>query len=341
MLKNLLHRLLGRPQDNPAPSSLEASPLTVLAMAPPPQAADAIDIDTMFFPWLLGMGDASVHDLNEPESRILRALKRVADSNDPTTADLVPRMPSVIPLLLRSLRERNVSNSQLAEQISQDAVLVAAVLKQVNSSYFRRSSPVTGIEGALAIIGQNGLRMLVASVAFKPLFNVALGYSTSRAAPLIWQLSAPYGVACRFFAKRGRIDGFEAFLAGLLQNVGVIVALRVMDQAPPVQPGDLRSLAFYTSFAHYTRRLARIVGTQWEFPEQVIAAIDRAAAPAHSAGAALSEVLRLADKVAKLRMLVKHGRLKEEYVEACVDGEDVAACLACYREIAAAEADEG
>lgn len=337
MLKKLLQGLLGRTQDHPAPSSLPANPLTVFAPEPAPQAADAIDINTIFFPWLLGMGDASVHDLNDAESRILRALKRVADSNDPATADLVPRMPSVIPMLLRSLRERNVSNSQLADQISQDAVLVAAVLKQVNSSYFRRATPVTGIEGALAIIGQNGLRMLVASVAFKPLFNVAQGCFTSRAAPLMWQLAAPYGIACRYFAKRGRLDGFEAFLAGLLQNVGVIVALRIMDQA---QPGELRSLAFYASFAHYTRRLARIVGTQWEFPEQVIEAIDRAAAPGQAGGTALSEALRLADKVAKLRMLVDHGRLKEDDVDACVDGEDVAACLACYRETAAAAVED-
>lgn len=340
-MKNLLRRFLGRPASPAALSSLADAPMTVLAVEPPPRHTESIiNIDTLFYPWLLGTGEAAVRDLNEAESRRLRALKRVADSASPATADLVPRLPSVVPMLLRSLRERNVSNSQLAEQIAQDAVLVAAVLKQVNSSYFRRATPVKGIEEALAVIGLNGLRMLVASVAFKPLFNVGLGYFTNLAAPRIWELSDSCGIACRHFARRRQLDAFEAFLAGLLQYVGLIVALRVLDQLEAPRQGELGSLAFYASLAHYARRLACIVGRHWEFPAQVVAAVEHGAT-ADAGSTALSEVLRLSDTTARIRQLVKLGLLQEDDVEACLDGDDVAACLACYREMAASEAEEG
>lgn len=332
MLTKFLHRFFGRPVEPTAPDDLPLSPLTVLAVEPLPRLVEMIDVDNLFFPWLLGMGEAVAQDLNDAEIRILRALKREADTADPAVADLVPRIPSVIPLLLRSLRDRNVSNNQLAAQVTQDAVLVAAVLKQVNSSYFRRSTQVKTIEDAIAIIGQNGLRMLVASVAFKPLFNAGLGHLTTLGAPRVWEMTEPYGIACRYFATHRHMDGFEVFLAGLLQNVGVIVALRVMDQAGGAAPGELRSLAFYASFIHYTRRLARLVGKHWEFPDQAVAAIDREAAPP---GTGLAEVLHLADRTTKIRTLVNHGALREEHADACLEDDDA---IACYREMVAAEA---
>lgn len=330
MFKKLFNRIFHQTPDPVELEDLALAPLTVLAVDPPRQV-EMIDVDNLFFPWLLGMGGAVAADMNETENRLLRALKREADTDSPATADLVPRIPSVIPLLLRSLRDQHVSNSQLAEQVAHDAVLVAAVLRQVNSSYFRRSSPVKTIEEAIAVIGQNGLRMLVASVAFKPLFNAGLGHFTATGAPRVWELSEPYGVACRHFATRRSVDGFEAFLAGLLQGVGIIVALRVLDQAGGAAPGELRSLAFQASFVHYSRRLAAVIGRHWEFPAQSISAVERA-----GQGSELAEVLRLADRLAKIRALVNHGVLRAAHAEACLEDDDA---VACYGEIVAAEAE--
>ena len=330
MFKKLLNRFFSRAPGPLEPEDeLALNPLTVFAPEAPAQV-EMVDVDNLFFPWLLGMSTAVAEDMDDAENRLLRTLKRIADTDDPATADLVPRIPSVIPMLLRSLRDKHVSNSQLAEQVSHDAVLVAAVLKQVNSSYFARSSSVKTIEEAIAIIGQNGLRMLVAGVAFKPLFNAGLGPFTVQGAPRIWELADSYGVACRYFAKSHHVDGFEAFLAGLLQNVGAIVALRVIDQAGGAAPGELRSLDFQASFAHYARRLARVVGKHWGFPAQVVAAVDRSG-PASELG----EVLHLADRICKIHVLVKHGQLRPEHAEVCLEGDEAAAC---YKEIVAEEA---
>jgi HD-like signal output (HDOD) protein len=328
MFKTLLQRFFKQSPELPELEDLSLSPLTVFAVEPV-RPVEMIDVDNLFFPWLLGMNGAVAEDMSEAENRLLRALKREADTENPATADLVPRIPSVIPMLLRSLREQNVSNGHLAEQVSKDAVLVAAVLKQVNSSYFRRASEVKTIEEAITVIGQNGLRMLVASVAFKPLFNAGLGHFTVTGAPRIWETAEPYGIACQYFARSGQVDGFEVFLAGLLQNVGVIVALRLIDQAGGAASGELHSLAFQSSFAHYSRRLARLVGRHWEFPEQVVAAVEHGAQMS-----ALAEILRVADRISKIRVLVNHGALRPEHAEACLEGDDVAAC---YSEIAAAE----
>lgn len=332
MLKTFLHGLFRRPLPKTEPDDEPAlDPLTVMAVDTQPRAVDLIDVDNLFFPWLLGQDAPAAQDINETEAGVLRALKRAADEDDAATADLVPRMPSVIPVLLRSLRDSQISNRQLAAQVTQDPVLLAAVLRQVNSSYYRRATPIRTIEEAIAVLGLNGLRMLVARVAFKPLFNADLGRFTRLGAPRMWELAEPCAVACAHLAQRRHVDSFEAYLAGLLRNVGVIVALRVTDQAGAVADGALRSLAFHASFIHYTRRLARLVGRHWEFPIAALAADSQAS----QADPELAHVLYLADRTGKIRVLVRHGALREEHAEACLENDEIAGC---YREILAAEA---
>lgn len=321
MLNELLRRLLGRTPDVAAPALPAAGPLTVLAAEAPP-AVELLDIDHLFVPWLLGAGVAQAQELNETESRMLRALKREADNDDMATAELVPRLPAIIPVLLRSMRDRNVSNAELAAQVAQDAVLVAAVLRQVNSAWFRRTDAVKTIEEALAIIGQNGLRILVASVAFKPLFNPGLGPCTGIGAPRVWALSEPTGLACRILAGRSGADEFEVFLAGLLRSVGIIVALRLLDQTGGATPASLRSLAFHTGFIHYCRRLAALIGRAWAFPPAAVAA----AARSHSGDDTVLQVLAKAERLAKLRVLRQAGALREELADAFLDTEELNQC---------------
>src|SRR5205085_8589672 len=108
----------------------------------------------------------------------------------------VPRVPSVVPHLLQTLRERDGSMSALARQLAQDPVLVAAVLRIANSPYYRSAKPIGSIEQALLILGQDTLRQLLASVAFKPILNLQSGAVTRRGAPLVWDQSERCGVAC-------------------------------------------------------------------------------------------------------------------------------------------------
>ncbi|HEY8605936.1 MAG TPA: HDOD domain-containing protein [Noviherbaspirillum sp.] len=337
MLKRFLHRLLRQTAAPPQAEEPALGALTVLAVEPQQPEMDLVNVDHLFFPWLLGTRDAVPAALNETENRVLRALKREADSNDPATADLVPRLPSVIPVLLRSLRDRNVSNAQLAGQVAQDPVLVAAVLRQVNTSWYRRATTVRTIEEAVAVIGQNGLRMLVASVAFKPLFSASLGPATTLGAPRMWELAEPFGFACRYLGGRAGADEFEVFLAGLLRNVGVIVALRIVDQAAGagVEARVLRSLAFHAAFIHYARRLAQVIGTEWAFPPAAVAAAGAEPGAWESAAEGLGvdaraavtlQVLGNADRLAKLKLMLQQGALREDLAEACLEGADVLAC---------------
>ena len=93
-------------------------------------------------------------------------------------------------------------------------------------------------------------------------------------------------------APRLRADPFEAYLAGLMQNVGLIVALRLFDQLHPdvVLP---QSPQFYTALSDHARTLSTRIAQMWEFPASVSGAISQAA----QGGPALARTLALGDRL--------------------------------------------
>ena len=263
-----------------------------------PAAPGRDDIDLAFYRWLTGNagGDAPP----ATERLILDELARLALA-PAQAAELVPRVPAVIPALLRSLRDEHITGAELSRMVAQDLVLVAEVIREANSPYYRSTTPVRNIEGALMLLGQNGLRMLLARVAFRPVISMQAGRFAKGAAPQVWAQSEQCALAASTLAPHLGADPFEAYLAGLVQNVGLIVAFRLVDQvySEDVLP---RSEAFSAALLGHARTLAQGIARQWAFPEAVADAIGGAPGPL---GAAVST----ADTLAKLRLLVDAGAL--------------------------------
>jgi hypothetical protein len=115
------------------------------------------------------------------------------------------------------------------------------------------------------LIGQEGLRQIITSVAFRPIIDMNSGQHTRLLAPRIWDQSERCAVANRMMAEAMGVDPFEAFLAGLVQNVGLIVSLRVMDQ---LAKGDkpLGSEMFSARLMRDARSLTTSIGREWNSP---------------------------------------------------------------------------
>jgi HD-like signal output (HDOD) protein len=299
-MKKWLARLFGEAQDK--------APLPAAAPAPGPTAAPeptaAADVDALYNQWLAGpvAGDAapSTEALIDAElARLVRA--------PGAAADLVPRVPAVIPQLLRSLRDADVSGSELARQVAQDTVLVAEVIREANSPFFRPPQPVRTIEGALMLLGQNGLRMLLARVAFRPVISSQSGRIARQVAPQLWAQSEKCAVAARLLAPALGADPFEGYLAGLMHNVGLVVAFRVADQV--CQDGPLpQSAAFRARLPAAGRALSAAIARDWELPPSVTRAIEYAG---YSEAGGLAQALAQADQLARLRVLLDAGLIGE------------------------------
>lgn len=297
----------------PAPADAPAAPPAAAAEparnAPRPAVSfDQLDrVNHLYNHWLFDTVGEAAFDTSELEVQVLDALAAIINSQQ-SGAALVRRMPGMLPQLLQSLRSDNFSGAQLARTISSDVVLVAAVIRMANSSLIGTGSQITSVEHAVMLIGQEGLRHLITSVAFRPIIDMHSGHYTRRLAPRVWDHSERVAVANRQLAEALAIDPFEAFLAGLVQHVGLIVALRVMDQIAK-DDRSLGSELFCAELLRQTRSLTCAIGREWHFPDSVTRAIaEQGGMKKGAVISPLGRLLTVTDYLGKLRILIEHER---------------------------------
>jgi HD-like signal output (HDOD) protein len=328
-----LRRLISGPSAAPAPSASapapaeaplapEAPPAEPAARAPsvppaparpagPPVPFELRDrVGGAWNAWLFERADEGGLELNPFEAQVLETLAGILSSQQ-SGAALVRRMPGLIPQLLQSLRSESFSGSALSRTISSDLVLVAAVIRLANGCYQGTGATVTSVEQAVILIGQEGLRQLITTVAFRPIIDVNSGFYVRRLAPILWEHSERCAVAARAMAPGLGIEPFDAFLAALLQNVGLTVALRTMDQITKGEP-QLGSGVFWAQLARDTRLLGCSIGREWNFPDSVVQALaEQGGMRKGAAMSPLGRLLILVDYLGKLRMLAEQGLVED------------------------------
>lgn len=315
-------KLLGGDEAKGAPVPVaKAAPVEASGGEP----ASGAEVDAVFYRWLSAAGPQ--HASADIEKQILDELTRLAQS-PVAGAALVPRVPAIIPQLMRTLRDDDMNAADLSRQLAQDVVLVAEVYREANRPCYRprynASPPIDTIEGAIMLLGQNGMRMLLARVAFRPIISMQNGVLAKRTAPLIWRQSEKCAQAASLLAPSMRANAFEAYLAGLMANVGIVVAFRLIDQMYTDEAVP-QSDEFIDELFTQGRILSARIAELWEFPASVTDAIAQAG---QSDAPPLAQTLELGDRVSKLRMLVDATKFVHDdpFV---VDGLSKAA-LACF-----------
>jgi len=184
------------------------------------------------------------------------------------------------------------------------------VLREANSAYYRPVTPIRTLDGAILLLGQNGLRMLLARIAFRPIIRMQEDGFARRVAPLVWSHSEKCAVAASLMASAVAADIFESCLAGLMQDVGLVVAFRLSDRV--CQNGRTpASAAFGVELLARSRQLSAVIARHWDFPPGVVEAIVQAGGVGNGDGASLARALAQGDRIAKLRLLIDAGLLLE------------------------------
>ena len=293
--------------DAAKPAAPAVAPTALVQDAPEP--ATAREVDIAYYRWLAAAPPPRAS--TQLELRILDELARLAQA-PVAGAALVPRVPEIIPQLMRTLQSEDMNAAELSRQLSRDTVLVAEVYREANRpAYLPRyhaGPPVSSIESAIMLLGQNGMRMLLARVAFRPVVSMQSGRLARRVAPLVWRQSEKGALAASLLAPSFRANAFDAYLAGLMENVGLVVAFRLVDQACAEDALPWSEPFIAGLFQHARILSARIAGL-WEFPPAVAAAIETAG---QADAPPLAEALALGGRLAKLRMLADAGQFPHD-----------------------------
>ncbi len=272
----------------------------------------AAEVEDSFHRCVLGV-EAATDDA--PSAAEQATLKRLRDAFGGERFDVgqLPRLPAVVPQLLRSLKNDDVDSRQLSEQIGHDPVLVGEIIRVANTAHYRTGKPIASLAQAIVMLGHDGLRRVVMQLVMRPILRTDTGRLGRVAGPRLWGHAERCAIACTVLGKDG-CDPFEAYLAGIVCNTGAIAVIGVIDQ----EGGDTdapHSARFLRAYAQWGDRLSLHAARHWQFPERVQQALAERADPADTgAKTPLGRVLRTASRLAMLEVLVTHGLADQDSV---------------------------
>ncbi|HEV8604584.1 MAG TPA: HDOD domain-containing protein [Tepidisphaeraceae bacterium] len=141
--------------------------------------------------------------------------------------ELLPSPPALAMLVMELVRE-DAPVAEIAELISQDSALSAKLLKTANSSFYRRSHTVSTIAHATILLGLKTVRTLV--LGFSLVSRLQTRKTKAFDYQKFWRRNLYAATAARALAgKMNLIQREEAFLAGLLADIGMLALDAVYD----------------------------------------------------------------------------------------------------------------
>lgn len=218
---------------------------------------------------------ASSHDtpLTVPQKLVIEVVQDNLNQAEKRT-NAVPRLPSVIPKLMRSLRDPDSSAKDYVNIVNKDPTISAAVLKFANSVYFNPvGSKIDNIERAVVKLGIEGLRSVLSAAVMQPIIQRESPYF-SQTGQRLWQHSLNTAVACEIIGHARRQERFKVYLLGLVHDIGKITLFSELckqyalngDKSPSRQ-------AFIPIMRRFSAQLSYIIAKDWQLPEEIIQAL--------------------------------------------------------------------
>ena len=219
----------------------------------------------------LGVGEAwpSAHD------EIVAATSDVLHSAS-TEDRYTPRRPSMLPQLLRAVNDEDVSRRELVAIISRDPSLVGNLLKMANSPFYRvNSQAVESIDRAVVILGNDGIRSLIAAALTQPVFQIR-GGDFPKFPEIAWEHTFRTASATVTHAAIvEKSDPFAAQLLGLVHGMAAIVVFRVVFDQYEARPRFKANAAVIASLLDaQTAGVARRIAGSWGLSDRILEALD-------------------------------------------------------------------
>ncbi len=148
------------------------------------------------------------------------------------------QLPSLPEVTLRALEacQQEDSYRTISDIIATDTALVARVLALANSSLYGRPGEVRSLEQALLRLGTDRIRTLILTAALRQLL-FDLGADQWQQLRDFWRHSLTTALTAKALATLTRYPApDEAFMLGMVHNIGELIALRL-------EPGDRQQQA--------------------------------------------------------------------------------------------------
>lgn len=180
---------------------------------------------------------------------------------------VLPSPPDWLQKVNSAIQGEQRDCTYIARLIQYDPALSARIIQVANSPLYRGASPITDCRNALMRMGLRTARSLIYVFALKQGFQPRSALLRQRMEE-VWSHSRRVAAISAVLARRVRLDGNRALLAGLVHDIGIFPILQAVDSHAEIarDPGRLD---------HILQRLRGPLGSfvlrQWHFDRELCA----------------------------------------------------------------------
>jgi HD-like signal output (HDOD) protein len=154
----------------------------------------------------------------DPQEFVKQAIKKVTS---------LATLPEVTTKIIQTVEDPRSTAAALHKIVSHDPALVTRILKVVNSAFYGLPGQIGSIERGIVLLGLNAVKNIAVAASLGQLFRgvkLCEGYTARD----LWTHCVAVGIVARALAKQIKVPlADEAFLAGMIHDIGMLVSLQI------------------------------------------------------------------------------------------------------------------
>ncbi|MBL8695968.1 MAG: HDOD domain-containing protein [Planctomycetes bacterium] len=182
----------------------------------------------------------------------------------------LPVLPATMVRVMEVANRRDCSAKEVADCIRGDAVIATEVIHVVNSAAFLPASPIHDLQRAVVHVGISHVRNLMLGVVSR---LTMFRRSEQGRGQALWEHSIAVAVAAREIAIATRQNPDEAFLGGLLHDIGKTVILAAVSAEETKRGARMSPTALGKVLEEHHTSIGLQVAQLWKLPAEVADAI--------------------------------------------------------------------
>jgi len=207
-----------------------------------------------------------------PQSTDARALENTLvehfDGHDLT----MPALPSVTERVLARLSDGKSSLKEVAEEIADDQVVAAEIIRMANSVLYRGLHQAATLQASVTRLGTKAVRTCVLNQSMRAAM-FGNKKTDNELAALVWYQSLAGSQIMRALAALLDMDEEEASLLGLMHDIGNVIVLRFVEEFQKLahRPIDSETFDYLCHEAH--QEFGELVAEAWKMPDTLNAIV--------------------------------------------------------------------
>lgn len=175
----------------------------------------------------------------------------------------LPVLPETAIKVMHELRTPGITVPRLIRLVELDPAMTVAVLRTANSAFYGSQAQLRDLKGAINSIGMKQTRNLLYALVLKAQVADAAAYGSHGSA--VFEHSLAVAFSARLVADTAAVEAEDAFLCGLLHDIGKLALVRALRSDADGESRELQTAELVLIDEHHARTGA-LLAERWSLP---------------------------------------------------------------------------